>query len=279
MGRPKLGEMAASTIYTSNITQESTGGYRKAANAGIRLRSAIEFYDHLTQLSGRCSKLVSLGGEGCIRRLEGNKYACLEQGLIPNHSCLVYSFGIGDDLTFEDDLYELSHCDMHVFDPTVILPRNDSSKRTYYSLGLSGGTETATIAEDQSGKLIQYSSLEEIMSRLGHSGRVIHYLKLDVENFEWQALRPLIGSPILDRVGQIGIEIHTMDLPKKNSTQWIPILQERMDILEQLETVHGFRLVSSVYNTFLNGYIQLPGRPSKSPCCMELLYVNRRLWP
>jgi hypothetical protein len=62
----------------------------------------------------------SLGG--CI---DGNKFVCLDRLYhhIQNGNCLIYSFGISDDWTFEEAMANLG-CTVRTFDPTI-----DGSKK------------------------------------------------------------------------------------------------------------------------------------------------------
>jgi hypothetical protein len=58
--------------------------------------------------------LSSCGG------FDGNKYVCLDHFYkdVKNGNCLIYSFGIAGDWTFEEAMAELG-CTIRAFDPTI----------------------------------------------------------------------------------------------------------------------------------------------------------------
>ncbi|XP_042887755.1 uncharacterized protein LOC122263412 [Penaeus japonicus] len=60
----------------------------------------------------------------------------------------------------------------------------------------------------------EFTTYEDIKKRLGHQKRDVHYLKIDIENVEWGVLPQLVREGHLDRVSQLAIEVHTMDIIK-----------------------------------------------------------------
>lgn len=56
-----------------------------------------------------------------------------------------------------------------------------------------------------------FRTLDTIRDILGHQGRAIDVLKLDIENSEWKILQDLLSSPeksrALDGVKQIALEV------------------------------------------------------------------------
>jgi len=58
-----------------------------------------------------------MGGYGCI---DGNKYVCLDKlyGDAISGKCLIYSFGISGDWSFEETMADLG-CTIRTFDPTI----------------------------------------------------------------------------------------------------------------------------------------------------------------
>lgn len=60
---------------------------------------------------------VWLGGCGAI---DGNKYVCLDKlhKDVLNNQCLIYSFGIANDWSFEEAMAQLG-CTVRAFDPTI----------------------------------------------------------------------------------------------------------------------------------------------------------------
>jgi hypothetical protein len=52
--------------------------------------------------------------------MDGNKYVCLDQFYndIVSKSCLIYSFGVSGDWSFEESMAALG-CSIRAFDPTI----------------------------------------------------------------------------------------------------------------------------------------------------------------
>ncbi|CAL4162620.1 unnamed protein product, partial [Meganyctiphanes norvegica] len=198
----------------------------------------------------------------------------------PTKDCLVYSFGVGNDITFEESLTGLKHCEMHMFDPAA----NDTDMQTlspgqhYHVLGL--GLENADVAQRDfqiqvAGGLtvpesIKSRTLERILSDLGHTGRPIHYLKIDVEGHEWREL------PVSKKGRILLKEFISRHLRRGRVRPFESrVNQVYSDILRSLEAL-GFRRVSYRHNYNALSYIKLPYEDQGRPTCGEVLYINQR---
>ena len=52
--------------------------------------------------------LKRIGGHWLKRQVDGDKFICMDN-LLVNEKCLIYSFGIANDWTFEDQMDSAGH--------------------------------------------------------------------------------------------------------------------------------------------------------------------------
>lgn len=152
---------------------------------------------------------------------DGGKWVSDPQSL--GSGAVVYSFGAGNEISFDAEMAGLYGCEVHCFDPTPSSVRNFEKCRprqkvgkgtfTFHPLGLgpvSLDPEKANelIIEDQK---CEAKRLSEIAAELGHSH--VDVLKIDIEGGEMAALPEIITSGTLDRlsVKQLLIEFHLWD--------------------------------------------------------------------
>ena len=103
-----------------------------------------QFYQILSQpLQTACSISKKIGGEWLPRCAwyDGAKFVCLDKwkSTIDQDKCLVYSFGLAQDWSFEEAVAEMG-CTVRTFDPTVKgVPQNvkHSNKISFEKVGLS----------------------------------------------------------------------------------------------------------------------------------------------
>lgn len=161
-------------------------------------------------------------------------------------SCIVYSFGISLDSSFEYAMLDLAGCEVHAFDPTVggLAPRpkyNGMSSSPIATVASSLSANTKIFPDDskrvrfhkvalgvQTGPTNTFSLTEnlfDIMKRLNHT--YIDVIKIDIEGKEWEVFPNLFNSlmnqqkqqrkinksymPIFP-VGQVLIELHYQDM-------------------------------------------------------------------
>ena len=159
-----------------------------------------------------CNVKTKVGGKyikGCYV-MDGQKYVCMDDLMedIRNEKCIVYSFGIGHDWSFEDNLAKMG-CEVFAFDPTIeIKDALNHSEITFKSIGLKGDPNI----ED-----IYYKSLSTILEENGHLDTKISYLKLDIEAHELAGIPIWLKTGSLDNVQQIGMEVH-LEPPTQNVT-------------------------------------------------------------
>ncbi|XP_047484977.1 uncharacterized protein LOC125036428 [Penaeus chinensis] len=120
----------------------------------------------------------------------------------------------------------------------------------------------------------EFTTYEDIRKRLGHQKRDVHYLKIDIENMEWSVLPQLVKGGHLDRVSQLAIEVHTMDIIKAPPEKILPMLQSYWQILESLKQL-GFLRANHRFNTVLETTFHDREQNRSISTCMEILYIKR----
>jgi len=149
---------------------------------------------------------------------DGGKWLCDPEQL--STATVVYSFGVGDEISFDREMAAMFGADVYMFDPTPSLsPKYQSFKAGsregrgrifFHALGLGpaagepGKEPTLTLE----GQRCPVKSLGDIARTLGHEH--VDILKIDVEGAEFAALQQMLADHSLGRlrVRQILVEFH-----------------------------------------------------------------------
>ncbi|CAL4165780.1 unnamed protein product, partial [Meganyctiphanes norvegica] len=245
------------------------------------LSSEQQFFDILNSRQGTCHRMIKLGGGfKCKSWSDGDKTMCLDHGLLmPQNNCLVYSFGVGNDITFEDTITYFKNCEVHLFDHTIgkimqqTLVKDLHSRQHYHLLGLSDKNERMKNPHHEA-QYLEMRTLDQIQKELGHEGRTIHYLKIDIEGAEWKALSYILQHGLLDNVQQLSMELHTNHLNDQPYETWLPTLQKYFETLRSIEAA-GFKRVQYEVNWTLSCSLKVPHHIVSIPACGEILYVRK----
>ena len=148
-----------------------------------------------------CKQLQRFGGRynSMCRYTDGQKFVCMDELLrdIQNNECLIYSFGVADDWSFEDTMDDLG-CKIYAFDPSVNYTRNRGKNIIFEKVGV------AAVADEQN----RLKTFEAILQQNGHISTKISYLKMDIEGAELKGLPSWFNSGALNHVRQMGFEFH-----------------------------------------------------------------------
>jgi hypothetical protein len=219
------------------------------------LENIIKYLEWTNESSCRLSQ--NFGGSVIYSvGMDGQKAVCLDSTVRPIRAsdvwpikvkeefseCLVYSFGINNDWTF-DEAMESFGCRVYAFDPSMNLSNHyHSSKIQFFKIGLSDRCEHSSTKKNN----WPIESLDSIYyNLLRHQGRIIDYLKIDIESDEWIVLPQILSSGMMDKVRQLGVEIHIA--PSENN--FLRDLQQRVKVLKSLED-YGFVRFYSKLNPF-----------------------------
>ncbi len=163
----------------------------------------------------------------CEKQLLGNERAqwCIcPSGLSPES--VVYSFGVGQDISFDRELIERFGVRVHAFDPTPrsiewVNSQTLPARFIFHDYGVAEYDGTATFRPPENSSYVSYSvvlrreqagpaieapvrRLATIMKMLGH-GR-IGLLKMDIEGAEYGVIGDLLSGHV--RVDQLLVEFH-----------------------------------------------------------------------
>jgi len=138
---------------------------------------------------------------------DGGKWVCgISHYAEKNYPCVVFSYGISGDSSFEEDVLNRTNCFVYAYDHTVTpdkvrLTELYPSRSIFSQLGLGTGDTT------------NLRTLKTEMVR--HEKDFIDILKIDVEGAEYAAI-PQILKDFSDQlpVGQLLIEIHLDTFPQ-----------------------------------------------------------------
>lgn len=201
--------------------------------------------------------------------------------------CIIYSFGVREDFTFDDAMDLDYNCSVFSFDPSMEdWPEQfrRTNRSMFYKMGVRGfradlNAVGATGWEklNESGFAMPakwtLDTMGRIMKRLGHSHLTV--LKMDVEYAEWQVILEMAASGTLAKVDQFVLEVHFWDdrEPEKDLTE---VVRGWLQALEAIEAaglqhfgVHA-NSQSSLVNFDFGGAVF---------CCFEVFYVRRYKGP
>ncbi|ELU18117.1 hypothetical protein CAPTEDRAFT_191888 [Capitella teleta] len=260
------------------------------------------FHKLVTTKEYKCGKHVLYG-----HQRDGGYPLCDDKTFaLKKNDCLVYSFGIRDDWSFDDALYEKMGCEVHSFDPSI--GKEDhmhKPKVHFHNLGLWGsrfvnaenwtldsfggilkklGHEEASVLCIIAGFLLEYRALlmKFIPFCTTQLLRVIDAVKIDIESSEWPFLQDVIsasGPSVLRNVKQMALEIHTprWNREKREMSQedYAQIIHHFKEFSQKL----GFRNFLYRANNGCCGRMTTltPAKIAKRKlCCYETYHVNSR---
>jgi FkbM family methyltransferase len=144
-----------------------------------------------------------------------------------NENSIIYSFGIGRDVSFDTAVIRNHNCRVFGFDPTPksidwIKDQDISPKFTFHDLGISDKSGFCDFyfpknPDNVSGSIVKQDnidvgekttvkmrSMKDIMNDLGHTH--IDILKMDIEGAEYSVIENILDSDI--SIDQVLIEFH-----------------------------------------------------------------------
>ena len=162
---------------------------------------------------------------------DGGWNVCHDPKYRPKPPCIIYSFGIKNDFSFDDAASEIYGCNVYSFDPSMNKENHQHSEKVwFYNVGIAG-------KDYMNDRKWDLRTLASIMEMLGHKNKKIDILKMDVESSEWPLLKQVLNTNILDNVGQLYFEFHD-----GNKLERIQLLRKLYD--------RGFRIFWSHRNPF-----------------------------
>lgn len=166
-----------------------------------------------------------------IGNIDGQKTMCMDLGLAPkSKNCLVYSFGINNQWSF-DDAMESYGCQIYAFDPSMSQEDHDHTPNIhFFKLGI--GSEDVEHDPVTGWKLRTLESIYKMLI-LRHGNVPIDYLKMDVEDAEWEVIPQIIRSGMMTRVKQLAVEIHF------NSENSLDVVKRKLNVLKMIEDQSG----------------------------------------
>ena len=198
---------------------------------------------------------------------DGQKTMCIEpvQLAPPVGKCLVYSFGIDNDWTFDEAMASYG-CQVYSFDPSMKVGDHDhTSAIHFFQMGLSNRDSIG----DNGWRLRSLSSIYKML-KSKHGDVVIDYLKMDIEAAEWTIIPQIIESGMMGNVRQLAFEIHL------SIDDTLASMRERFRIVRSIEE-QGMVRFDSKLNPWFRGTFKNLG--VTGPCGYEIAWYNSKFLP
>ncbi len=269
----------------SQCSMQTTNNYLGTNKDDEMTLSEILQYFQWTN-SSSCSLAHDFGGRivgvtiagidnSTFRGLDGQKAVCLHpfQLAPPFQRCIVYSFGINDEWSFDETMEEYG-CTVFSFDPSMNVSNHNRTNNIHFfrwGLGSESSDEWRNYTETPTKSLIQiYRDLAE-----WHGDDVdIDYLKIDIEWAEWHVLPQIIQSGMMEKVRQLAVEIHLPFIPPYfEEGQGLDQFRRLFKILRSVEN-YGMIRFDSKRNIFFQGKIL--SLNFTGPMAYEIAWYNSR---
>jgi FkbM family methyltransferase len=182
-----------------------------------------------------------------------SQWTIVTRGMGPE--AVIYSGGVGEDITFEQELIRRFGVKIHIFDPSPVAVRTislaNSDRLLFKSVGLSasangnfsvgGGSGDSTWFKAGGSESRPLTTLIREMEENGHD--FIDLLKIDIEGFEYEVLESCLAERI--PIKQICVEFHDFfpEIPKARTKGMIRALKSRgFDLIHRHRHDHTFLL-------------------------------------
>ena len=176
---------------------------KKIFNSKTVTNYVNDFFHEFVQNPHRssCTNIQKFGGQynSACKFTDGSKFVCMDDVIkdIANGKCLIYSFGVAEDWSFEDIMDDLG-CEVFAFDGSVEYPERRGNNIHFEKV----------MVGFQDNKAKNTKSLSTILKEHGHAQTKISYLKMDIEGNERTSLPFWLKFGALNNVQQIGMEFH-----------------------------------------------------------------------
>nr|KAG5710643.1 hypothetical protein BaRGS_013289 [Batillaria attramentaria] len=151
-----------------------------------------------------CKRKLRMGKVG-----DGGWEVCDDYEYRPIEPCIVYSFGIAYDFSFDDDVAKLYGCHVYSFDPSMGVSSGDRSPWVhFYNIGLGGEGGKLPAGAPTSWEVDSFAGIRR---KLEHQKKPIDIVKMDIELSEWQALLDMCRTGELTNVRQLLVEFHLFE--------------------------------------------------------------------
>ncbi|XP_067653276.1 probable methyltransferase-like protein 24 [Haliotis asinina] len=210
------------------------------------------YHSYLDNVDTLCYRKLRMGRLG-----DGGWEICDDGDYRPIAPCIVYSFGINNDFSFDDDTAKVYECQVFAFDPSMNQVSYQRSPRVrFIRMGIDGRDYKRA-----SWEMRTFTSMKKL---LNHTGRVVDVLKMDVEGSEWPSLPNIVSSGELSKVRQLLVEYHGPCTEKNDCINRLKLLKDIYDA--------GFRkfYVHKNHHCTLNNALF----PVLRTFCYEIHYVN-----
>lgn len=140
-----------------------------------------------------------------LARIDGAWYVCFDRNLAPvTNKCIVLSFGINEDESFDYEVNKHYGCRVHSFDPYVESSRfreirnsdpnlamsykiKVNTKWTFYRVGLTGSPKNVL----NKNKIGWIATLEDILDLTNLKNKIVDIFKMDIE---WWERSQIVGG-------------------------------------------------------------------------------------
>jgi FkbM family methyltransferase len=180
-----------------------------------------------------------------------SQWTIVTRGLHPG--AVIYSGGVGEDITFEQELIRRFGVKIHIFDPapvaarTVALANSDGllfrpvglAASTTGRFSIGGGTDSSTWLKAGGSETLPCTSLTREMEMNGHES--IDLLKIDIEGFEYEVLEACLAEQI--QIKQLCVEFHDFfpEIPAARTRSMIRLLESQgFDLIHRHRHDHTF---------------------------------------
>ncbi|KAJ9142279.1 hypothetical protein NKR19_g7271 [Coniochaeta hoffmannii] len=143
--------------------------------------------------------------------------------------CVIYSFGVRDESSFENEMLSRTDCEVWAYDFSVVdfgeqLEHGNRARAKFMQVGIAGKTDK--------NRSPPFYSIADLMKMNGHD--YIDILKMDIEFAEFEAMDGLSADFPADKgyelpIGQLMIEIHLFKdrMNSKKYLEWWERLESR----------------------------------------------------